>query len=803
MAARHRASREWIWTSTLFAFCAISCSSETKQSVPGLGAPVEILRDKWGICHIYADNEHDLFVAQGYAAARDRLFQLELWRRQATGTMAEIQGPRALVHDVGARQLKFRGDLKRELLQYHPRGPEIVAAFVEGVNAYIELCEREPSRLPIEFRILAIKPAKWTPEIVVSRHNALVRNVTDEVQYAQLVHVLGSERTKRLFNLHPGDPTLKFDPALDLSLVSEQILDTYKASRSPVTFRPEDVEARYRGQESRRGADRKAAALDIDDDSAVGSNNWVIAAERTAAKSAIMASDPHRLILLPSLRYWVHLVAPGWNVIGAGEPALPGVSAGHNEHGAWGFTIFPVDQEDLYVLEVDPAKANSYRYRGQWEPMQTMRETIGVKGSGAVEVELKFTRHGPVIFEDMPHHRAYALKAVWLEAGTAPYLASLRLDQAKSWDEFREGCRSFFVPSENMVWADVDGHIGWQAVGLAPRRPNWEGLLPVPGDGRFEWDGFVPIGDLPHVTDPPRGWFATANQDNLPRDYPFQVSYQWVDAFRFHRIEEVLAEDRRFTVADMTRLQHDELALPARSLVPLLRGLKPAQGKAQAARDRLLEWDFVLNQDSVTAAIYVAWERELKRHVWNLVVPRAAQSAFPVRFLSTELLIDWLSRPDERLGPDPRKTRDELLARALEQAVAELEKRLGPDMSRWRYGQDRFKHVRLRHPLSGAVNAQVRAQLDLGPVPRGGYAYTVNATSNDDNQSAGASFRIVADTGDWDRSVGTNTPGQSGDPNDPHYGDLLQPWAAGEYFPVSFSRAKVESVVESRTTLVP
>ena len=163
-------------------------------------------------------------------------------------------------------------------------------------------------------------------------------------------------------------------------------------------------------------------------------------------------------------------------------------------------------------------------------------------------------------------------EAVWLEEGTAPYLASLRLDQAKSWDEFREGCRSFFVPSENMVWADVDGHIGWQAVGLAPRRPNWEGLLPVPGDGRFEWDGFIPIEDLPHVTDPPRGWFATANQDNLPRDYPFRVSYQWVDAFRFNRIEEVLAEDRQFTVPDMMRLQHDELALPARSLVPLLRG---------------------------------------------------------------------------------------------------------------------------------------------------------------------------------------------------------------------------------------
>jgi penicillin amidase len=804
MATRYRTHRQWICVCTFLAGSAIACSGEDKQTVPGLNEPVEVVRDRWGISHIYARNEHDLFVAQGFAAARDRLFQLELWRRQATGTMAEIQGPRGLVHDLGARQMKYRGDMTRELLHYHPRGPEIVAAFVEGINAYIELTEREPRRLPIEFRILAITPGRWTPEVVVSRHNALVRNVTDEVRCAQLVCALGRERARGLLDLHPGNPTLKFDDTLDLSLLSESILETYKASRSPVSFRPEDVEARYRGPEVTPGRDRKAAALEGDQDiSTLGSNNWVVAGERTAAKSAIMASDPHRSILLPSLRYWVHLVAPGWNVIGAGEPALPGVSAGHNERGAWGFTIFPIDQEDLYVYETDPAHPLAYRYRGQWEAMKTIHETIGVKGAGAVEVELKFTRHGPVIFEDVSHHRAYALRAVWLEEGTAPYLASLRLDQAKSWDEFRAGCRSFFVPSENMVWADVDGHIGWQAVGLAPRRPNWEGLLPAPGDGRYEWDGFIPIEELPHVTDPPRGWFATANQDNLPRGYPAQVSYQWIEPFRFDRIDEVLAESRQVTLTDMTRLQQDELALPARSLVPLLRGLKPAPGKAQEARDRLLAWDFVLSQASVTAAIYVAWERALKSAVWNRVVPRPAQAAFPVRFLTTELVIEWLSRPDERLGQDPRAARDELLLHALDQAVVDLEKHLGPDMSRWRYGQDRFKHVRLRHPLSNAVNRDLRARLDLGPLPRGGYAYTVNSTSNDDNQSAGASFRIVADTGNWDRSVGTNTPGQSGDPDNSHYRDLFEPWAAGQYFPVSFSRAKVEAVAESRATLDP
>ena len=435
--------------------------------------------------------------------------------------------------------------------------------------------------------------------------------------------------------------------------------------------------------------------------------------------------------------------------------------------------------------------------------MRTIRETIAVKGSGPVEVELKFTRHGPVVSEDPAHHRAYALRAAWLEEGGAPYLASLRLDQATSWAEFREACRFFHVPSENMVWADRDGHIGWQAVGLAPRRENWNGLLPVPGDGRYEWDGFLPILDLPHVADPPRGWFASANQDNLPPGYPFAVGFQWTDPFRFARIEEVLGSPRRFTLMDMMQLQHDELSLPARSLVPLLRGLKPAGVEQASAIERLLAWDFVMNQDSVPAAIYVTWEKHLKLSVWDLLVPQEATRSCPRRPCSTEKLIEWLTAPDGRFGADPIAGRDALLLRSLDQALSELERRLGPEMNGWRYGQARLKHVRLKHPLSDAVNAELRASLDLGPLPRGGYGHTVNSTSDDDNQSTGASFRIIADTGDWDRSVGTNTPGQSGDPDSPHYRDLFEPWANGRYFPVFFSRPKVESVAESKIDLVP
>jgi penicillin amidase len=776
---------------------------------------VEILRDRWGISHIYARNEHDLFFAQGWSAARDRLFQLELWRRQATGTLAEILGPRALTHDVGVRLLKFRGDMDRELSHYHPRGRQIVGAFVEGINAYIALTQREPARLPLEFRVLGIKPQRWDPEVVVSRHNGLYRNVTQEVKHARLVHVLGDRRARELLNLHPGNPSLRPDDALDLSLLGDAVLAPYTAAHTTVPFRPEDVNPSFRTRLPQPERQRKAAdaALRLDALSqaplpderpeSFGSNNWAVSARHTATRSAILANDPHRAVQLPSLRYWVHLVAPGWNCIGGGEPALPGVSIGHNERGAWGFTIFPIDQEDLYVYETDHANPLRYTYKGGWETMRTIRETIAVKGRGAAEVDLRYTRHGPVLHVDPERHRAYALRAAWLETGAAPYLASLRIDQAGDWNEFRDACRWFLMPAENLVWADVEGHVGWQAVGLAPRRKSGNGLLPVPGDGRYEWEGYLPILELPHLVDPPRGWLATANQDNLPAAYPYRVSYQWTEPFRFARIEEVLGSGGSLTLRDMMRLQQDELSLPARALVPLLRHVKPATGRTSEALRQLFAWDFVLGAHSAPAAIYVTWERALKSAVHELLVPAEARSAYPVSSLSVEKMIAWLEVPDGRFGDDPLAKRAALLVDSLTAALAALERRLGPEMGRWRYGQVKFKHIELKHPLSGAVIPELQARLDLGPLPRGGYAHTVNNTGDGDNQTTGASFRIIADTGDWDRSVGTNTPGQSGDPDSPHYRDLFEPWATGKYFPVYFSRAKVESVTEERLVLRP
>jgi penicillin amidase len=776
--------------------------SSSTLRVGGVSQQVEILRDRWGIAHIYAQNETDLFFAQGYNAARDRLFQFELWRRQATGTAAEVFGRRELSRDIGARLHMFRGDLAAELNFYHPRGEEIVTAFVRGVNAYIAETERNPSLLPIEFRLLGLKPGRWTPEVVISRHQGLVANIDQEVSYARAIGRLGVARIRQLAYFQGGEPVLDPDPALDLAALPERVLELYEAFRSPLRFLPEQIAAEHRND--RASFEPLAASRDPLDPSPadVGSNNWVIHGSRTQSTFPIMANDPHRAQSVPSLRYWVHLVAPGWNVIGGGEPVLPGVSIGHNEHGAWGLTIFGNDSEDLYVYDTNPANPNEYRYRGQWEPMRIVADTIAVKGEAPVAATLKYTRHGPVLAEDRTRRKAYALRAAWMEIGGAPYLASLRMDQARTWEEFRDACSYNRIPAENMVWADRRGNIGYQAAGIQPLRRNWSGLVPVPGDGRYEWDGYLPITALPNSYNPPRGFVVTANHYLMPNDYPWKeaMHYTWADPYRASRITELLGSGRLFSVAEVARVQNDDLSIVARSLVPLLRDLPLKDVRSARARDMLLSWDLVLDKDSVAAGIYQMWQRRLQANIRDLVLSGAARGVFAV---SMKRVVDWLVSPGGEFGANPTAGRDAMVARSLDEAVVELTKKLGPDTSGWKYGQRRYHHALIGHPLADAVNEATRATLNVGPAPRGGDGFTVSATGSSDNQTGGGSFKIIVDTEDWDNSIGQNTPGQSGNPASPHYRDLFEMWAQGKYFPIAYSRGKVESVAEERVTLQP
>ena len=827
----------------------------TTLAAPGLIAPVEIIRDRWGINHIYAETEYDLFFAQGYAAARDRLFQFEVWRAQATGTVAEMLGPDELERDIGFRLFKYRGDMTAEMNHYHDRGSLIIPAYVDGVNAYIAETEANPELLPIEFDLLGIRPQRWTPEVVISRHQGLLGNIGSELSYGRAVAAVGAEAVKRVANFHPGDPDIELDPAIDGALLSQDILGLYNAFRGSVRFRREHLVPEYRGDEEAfgrldtalrdvRGAvaysdaagtapavpGRHADAPDAQPDptrpdplalpagsapagsglltwpdhESLGSNNWVVSGRLSESGYPLMANDPHRAQSAPSLRYWVHLVGPGWNVIGGGEPEIPGVSIGHNEYGAWGLTVFRTDGEDLYVYETDPANPNRYRYRDGWEEMTVITEEIPVKGRSPHTAEFKYTRHGPVVFEDTGNNVAYAVRAAWLEPGGAPYLASLRMDQARTWEEFVEACNYSNIPGENMIWADRDGNIGWQAVGIAPIRRNWSGLVPVPGDGRYEWDGYLPIRAKPSVQNPPEGYFVTANNHLTPDDYPHMdaIGYEWSDPYRWARAAEVLGSGRLHSMADMMALQTDYLSIPARTLVPMLRHVGPSPDPGtERARELLLAWDFVLDPTSVAAAIHVAFEGRVRANVRNAIVPAAQRQV--LGGMAMTKVIGHLTAPGGEFGDDPLAGRDAVLLRSLEEAVAALRQKLGSDMDGWQYGQPAYKHAIIYHPLSRAVPAEIAARLTVGPLPRGGNSYTLNNTGGSDNQFSGASFRLIVDVGDWDRAVGSNTPGQSGDPDSHFYDNLFELWANDRFFPVFYSRERVESVAAERWMLTP
>jgi penicillin amidase len=760
--------------------------------VPGLQAPVDVLIDEWGVSHVYAANSDDLFLAQGWNAARDRLWQLDLWKRRGDGTLAEVLGPEYVSKDRAARLLLYRGDLYEEWLAYASDTKRITSSFVAGVNAWIDTVLADPERLPLEFEALDYQPAHWTPETVVRiRSHGLLRNVRSEVARALFLDRHGAAALALRDRFEP-EHELVMPEGLDPSWIDDSVLADYALGTGGVRFESPEQQASWTG-----------TAPEMWSDVARGSNNWAVAPDRTATGRPILANDPHRALAVPSLRYITHLSAPELDVIGAGEPALPGVSIGHNGTIAFGLTVFSIDQEDLYVYETRPGEPPEYLYEGRWEPMRELREPVDVRGAESQEVVLRFTRHGPVLHEDAAAGRAFALRAAWLQPGMAPYLGSIEYMRARDWDGFLAAMNRWGLPGENQVYADVDGNIGWKPGGRAPIRPDWDGLLPVPGDGRYEWAGFYDMDQLPVEANPTRGWVATANQMNLPAGYPHQVGFEWAAPYRHSRIAEVLAGDDRLSIDSALRLQTDYSSLPARRLVQALAGLEPANERQAAALVLLREWDGRLAPSSAAAALFEVW---LRRHLPDAVWGRKAE---------LEGLDEAAAEALE--GAGSRRTLDlaeQLLAAgdgaaqgaildSLEGAFDEVGELTGAPASDWQWGS--LHHSRLEHPLAEQLRA-FGVEPDVGPLPRGGSADTVGNTSyrsSDFRQVSGASFRMVLDVGEWDRSVAMNSPGQSGDPRSPHYADLFEPWAQDRAFPLLYSRDAVLEATRTRLRLLP
>jgi len=749
----------------------------------GLHRAVRVQRDAWGVAHIYARDQHDLFFAQGFVAAQDRLFQMELWKRAGQGRLAELLGPSAVQRDISARLLRYRGDMAAEYASYAPDTLQILQAFTAGINAYLATL-RAPGTagLPVEFRIAGFEPEPWKPEDCLNRLAAysMMGNASSELLHAQLLALVGAAKATELLQL---DPPVKLDPAAgtDYSGLSPALLANVVSSdvRTPFPATPSLHE----------------------------SNNWTISGTLTATGRPLLAGDPHRVIAQPSLRYIVHLVAPGWDVIGGGEPALPGVALGHNEDIAWAFTIFGLDQEDLYLEALNPADPKQYKTAHGWSPLLERREVIHVRGGPDVAAVLHFTDHGPVLWED--GKRALALRWVGAEPGTAGYLGSLSVDRARNWQEFELAMPRWKVPSENIVFADRAGDIGEHSTGLAPLRKGFSGLLPLPANGRYEWAGFVPNAELPHSFNPPAGFIATANQKMIPAGYPYAVGFEWAAATRFERIHEVLEAAgharHKLTLTDMEALQTDVVSLLARRLQPLLRNAlgSGGTGVSKAVADAgglLLQWDCAVRADSPAAALYELWALELRRSVTRLAVPpgaRAMVKTWPLEQVAAEL-----SKPrTEVFGDAPAAGRDRVLLDALRIAYEGLTHREGMDPKRWSWGK--LHKAYFRHALDAAGGTSL---LDRGPVERPGDNDVVQASYFHDesfDQTSGASYREIFDLSDWDNAVAINVPGQSGQPGSPHFDDLLPLWSQGSYFPLKFSRKAVDAVTTDTLVLRP
>jgi len=742
-----------------------------KLKVPGLQHSVNVLRDRWGVAHIYAQNQHDLFFAQGFVAAQDRLFQMELWKRSGQGRLAEVIGSSALFRDINARLLRYRGDMTSEYQSYSPDTKEILEAFTSGINANIaaRLAADSPG-LPIEFGVAGFKPELWKPEDCLNRMAAfsMTGNAFAELEHAEMVAVVGAEKASKLLDL---DPKVTLDPApgIDFSGLSPGLLENLVGSDSRIKFPTYYIE---------------------------GSNNWTVSGALTQSGKPLLANDPHRVIAVPSLRYMVHLVAPGWDVIGSGEPSLPGVALGHNQQIAWGFTIFGSDQQDLYLEELNPKDSLQYRTEQGWERMKVQRENFKVRGGSDVTVDLKFTRHGPVLWQDQK--RALALRWVGMEPGTAGYLSSLAVDRAENWEQFSDAMRRWSVPSENIVYADKQGNIGEYSVGLSPIRKNWTGLLPVPGVGGYEWSGFIPVSQLPHSYNPSDDFVATANNKMIPDGYPYNIGFEWYSRYRVQRISQVIGAAQKaghkLTTEDFELLQNDAVSLPGIELVQML---KKTVGDHPTAEQRLLiSWDGAINKNSAAAALYEIYMEELTKAVIQKVAP--PRLGFLVGSWSAYQVLTLLSNPTEDFfGSNPEAERNRLLERSLQSATDRLAKLEGPDSAKWTWGQ--LHYAQFRHSLSPVFK-------NLGPVPRSGDGETVGATGyygDSFEQVAGASYREILDLSDWDKSVAINTPGQSGEPGSPHYSDLLPLWSEGRYFPLRYSEEAVKEVVTDRLELQP
>ncbi len=767
--------------------------------VPGLQSPVTVIRDKWGIPHIYASSLHDLLFAQGYVHAQDRFWQMEFWRRIGSGRLSEILGKSALAQDRFIRTLGWHRAAAQEWEQMDPETRAALEAYAEGVNAYIST---HRGRLGLEFTLLGLTGTRFDPEPWHPVHTItwgkvmawnLGGNMDMELLRANIIARLGTPAAPVLMPPYPSDR-----PVIVPHPLSEKTLQAV----------PEAVfTTRFLGEGD-----------------GLGSNNWVVAGSRTETGKPLLANDPHLGIQMPSIWYEIglHCEPKGpdcpINVVGASFPGSPGVIIGHNDRIAWGVTNVNPDVQDLFIEKVNPENPNQYEYRGRWEDMQIVREEIRVAGQEEpVVVFARITRHGPIINDVVGGEeedwsfgwQPLALSWTALQPGTL-MRSILLLDKAQNWEDFREALSYWDVPSQNFVYADVEGNIGYQTPGRIPIRKSGDGSVPVPGwTGEYDWVGYIPFDELPRAFNPPEGYIVTANNAVVRPDYPYLLTVDWSDRTgqRAQRITELIEELTPISVEDMERIQGDNLPVWTRQVLPYVTAAL-ADYHDPRPLELLRNWDGQTTRDSAAAALFEAFrihlvDRTFRDELGESLVRRSrAMALYALESLIADPQSPWF---DDRTTPQV-ETRDDIIRQAMTDAIAELTERLGPNVEKWRWGDLHTATFR-NQALGQSGIALIERIFNRGPVPVDGTLATVNNTAYSPSAPYEVrtvpSYRQVIDAGDWSRSVSMHTTGQSGHPFHRHYDDMIDPWRNIQYHPMLWSRTEVEAQAEGILLLVP
>ena len=773
--------------------------SDGELTLTGLVAPVRVVRDVHGIPHVFAASERDALFALGLLHAQDRLWQLEMNRRIVGGRLAEILGPAALGTDRFLRTIGVRRNAERIAARLDETTRAGLQAYADGVNAGIGITRREPWKLSPEFLILGVRPQDWTVEDTIGWSTMMAWDLSGN-HATELLRFALSQRlaTGQVAQLLETDPPQALPDLVQLY----KGLDRAPVAQLLESMPPGNVEG-------------------------IGSNNWVVDGRHSSSGKPLLANDPHLGLNAPALWYFAHLSAPGLDVIGATLPGLPTVVLGRNQRIAWGFTNTGPDTQDLYLERIDSADASRYATPDGSASFVVRNETIRVKGEQDVVLRVRETRHGPVISDvhadlkrALDDHRLdarYVLAFRWtaLSADDTTVRAGLGINKAANWDEFVGALRQFAAPQQNIVFADLDGNIGFIAPGRVPlRKPENDlmGLAPAPGwDARYDWNGFIPFDELPRTYRPADGTLVTANQNILPPGYPYFVSAEFTLPYRHDRIRERLAARERHDVESFQSIQSDVMSKAVVELLPTLRRANPASELARVALARINAWDGQMAAGAPEPLIATAWIDRLRRLVF---VDEVGEKLFPLLERQrgrSAALVRALTVPDRAKWCDDVTTPavescGAMVDRALEEAVADLRARYGDDLGSWRWG-DAHVAVSEHRPFSRQA---LLAKLFEIRTPSGGDTNTVNVGRNDpwDPKEPfasrwGPSLRAIYDLANLENSRFVHSTGQSGHALSPHYRDMSERWARVEYLPMVTDRAAIEKAAYSTLTLVP